>query len=134
MSGIPKNDSCYLICARHGWDKGTAFDLYKILDWMMRLPDEMEEALWEDIQNFEESEQMRYVSSFERILTDRGFKKGLMQGEVRLIARQLKQRFGDLPAWVEQRLQMATESDLARWADAVLSAESLESILGPSPH
>ena len=38
---------------RHGWDKRTAFDLYKILDWMMRLPDEMEEALWEDIQNFE---------------------------------------------------------------------------------
>jgi flagellar biosynthesis/type III secretory pathway protein FliH len=114
--------------------------------------------LWEDVKKVEESEQMRYVSSFERILIDRGFKKGLeqgiergiekgiekgieegmqrgvMQGEVRLIERLLKKRFGDLPAWVDRRLQMATESELATWTDAVLTADSVESVLGPSPH
>lgn len=147
---------------RHGWDKRIAFDLYKILDWMMRLPDELDEALWEDIKNIEESQQMRYVSSFERILMDRGFKKGLeqgiergiekgleqglekgiergvqrgvMQGEARIIERLLKKRFGELPAWASQRLRMATEPELTAWADAVLAADSIESVLGAAPH
>ena len=106
----------------------------------MRLPDELDEALWEDIKNIEESQKMRYVSSFERILMDRGFKKGLeqgiergiekgleqglekgierglqrgvMQGEARIIERLLKKRFGELPAWAGQRLRMATEAEL----------------------
>ena len=147
---------------RHAWDKRIAFDLYKILDWMMRLPDELDEALREDIKNIEESQQMRYVSSFERILMDRGSKKGLeqgiergiekgleqglekgiergvqrgvMQGEARIIERLLKKRFGELPAWAGQRLRMATEAELTAWADAVLVADSIESVLGAAPH
>jgi len=139
---------------RHGWNRRTAFDLYKILDWMMRLPDDLDKALWEDVKKTEEGQQMRYVSSFERILMDQGFKKGLEQGiergieqgieqgiergitrgEAKLIERLLQQRFGDLPAWARQRLSLASESELTAWADVVLTADSLESILGSSPH
>ena len=125
---------------------------------MMRLPDDLDKALWEDVKKTEEGQQMRYVSSFERILMDQGFKKGLEQGieqgiergieqgieqgiergitrgEAKLIERLLQQRFGDLPAWARQRLSLASESELTAWADVVLTADSLESILGSSPH
>lgn len=120
----------------------------------MRLPDDLDKALWEDVKKTEEGQQMRYVSSFERILMDQGFKKGLEQGieqgiergieqgiergitrgEAKLIERLLQQRFGDLPAWARQRLSLASESELTAWADVVLTADSLESILGSSPH
>jgi hypothetical protein len=109
---------------------------------MMRLPDDLDKALWEDVKKTEEGQQMRYVSSFERILMDQGFKKGLEQGiergitrgEAKLIERLLQQRFGDLPAWARQRLSLASGSELTAWADVVLTADSLESILGSSPH
>ncbi len=116
----------------------------------MRLPDDLDKALWEDVKKTEEGQQMRYVSSFERILMDKGFKKGLEQGieqgiergiergitrgEAKLIERLLQQRFGDLPAWARQRLSLASGSELTAWADVVLTADSLESILGSSPH
>ena len=73
---------------------------------------------------------MRYVTSFERIGFGRGFDKGLAEGELRLLQRQLTKKFGELPAWVSQKISMAAEPDLLAWSDAVLTADSLEAVFG----
>ncbi len=59
-----------------------------------------------------------------------GRKKGLQEGEARLLSRQLERRFGELPAWVGQRLESADAGRLLEWGERVLTASSLEEALG----
>lgn len=115
---------------RYGWEKQVVLDLYRILDWMMHLPDDLEREFWGDVLTVEENEEMTYVTSFERIGFGRGFDKGLVEGELRVFQRVLGKKFGELPVWVEQRLEGAQEADLLAWTDAVLTADSLEAVFG----
>ncbi|MEI2644506.1 MAG: DUF4351 domain-containing protein [Candidatus Competibacter sp.] len=79
---------------------------------------------------------MRYVSSFERIATQRGMEKGMekgiSRGQALLLRRQLTRRFGPLPEWAEARLNQADSTQLELWALRVLEAGSLEEMFGAS--
>ena len=37
-------------------------------------------------------------------------------------------RFGEIPAWAEERLNKATGKELEQWADRILDASSLEEV------
>ena len=50
--------------------------LFKFLDWVMVLPEELEEALSIDLAKFEKEKMMPYVSSIERIAEKRGRAEG----------------------------------------------------------
>jgi len=65
---------------------------------MLRLPEELEEQLWSEIQTFETVEHMPYVTSVERIGIRKGIQQGIRQGleqEHLLLSRQARKRFGD---------------------------------------
>jgi hypothetical protein len=47
-----------------------------VLDWMMRLPDNLEQKLWQDIEQIEGGTRMRYVTSVERLAIERGLQQG----------------------------------------------------------
>ena len=49
-----------------------------------------------------------------------------------LLHRQLRKRFGELPDWVETRLQEATTAQLELWAEQLLDAETLEGVFQES--
>lgn len=49
------------------WDKQRIIDLFTIIDWLMRLPERLNQQLWYEIENFEQEKTMRYVTSVERI-------------------------------------------------------------------
>ena len=51
--------------------------------------------------------------------------KGLQEGEARLLLRVLASRFGDLPQWVQERVQQAEVSQLERWGERLLDARTL---------
>ena len=115
-----------------GWSGERIRPLLKVLDWMLYLPTELDRQLWQDIQQSEGENVMAYVSSIERIGIEKGVLQGVVQGESKLLRRLLKQRFGTLPAWVLDKISHATEYDLERWSDGVLSAPSLEAIFDDS--
>ena len=50
-----------------------------------------------------------------------------------MLRRQLRRRFGELPAWAEERLGAAPAELLEAWGEAVLEAESLEDIFAKGP-
>ena len=131
---------------RKGWERRRIIEWLAILDWMMRLPEELDKRLWQEISEIEEEQRMRYVTSFERFYQEewkeKGLKEGLekgiekgealgyRKGESSLLQKQLKGRFGVLPTWVEQRLEAAEEQELERWGLALLTAPSLEAVFG----
>jgi len=80
-----------------GLTREDVVTLFHFLDWLMRLPLELEQQLWRELQAEEEVRKMQYVSSVERI----GRQKGLQQGldfERQLLLRQLRRRFGEAVA------------------------------------
>lgn len=54
--------------------------------------------------------------------------KGMQKGEITLLKRQIKLRFGGLPAWTEDRLTQATTDQLEHWAEQILDAKTLEEV------
>ena len=62
------------------------------------------------------------------ITRDEGLVKGRVEGESRLLKRQLERRFGPLPQWVSERLGSAKEEELETWSEAVLTAPTLDAV------
>jgi hypothetical protein len=58
--------------------------------------------------------------------------EGRAEGAGRLLLRQLTARFGAVPAEAKARILGATEPTLARWSLRVLTAPTLEAVLGPA--
>ncbi len=59
-----------------GYEKQDIIDLYCFIDWLLVLPEDLEEEFVRELCEFEKEKIMQYVSSIERI----GFKKGKQQG------------------------------------------------------
>ena len=62
---------------------------------------------------------------------EQGVRRGRVEGERAVVERLLLRRFGELPRSASERLVGASTSDLERWADRVLDANSLDDVFGP---
>ena len=59
-----------------------------------------------------------------------GEAKGRVDGMSQVLQKQLRRKFGSLPAWAKNRLESATPVNLVRWAGRVLTGLDLEDVLG----
>ena len=55
-------------------------DLFLVLDWMMQLPSDLKQQLWQNLRTMEQENRMAYVSSVEEIGIEKGVQKGIEQG------------------------------------------------------
>lgn len=121
-----------------GFERQRIIDFFNLIDWMMRLPKELEEKFWSDLDRFEEEMKMRYVNSVERMALERGMETGLQQGlragKIQVIAQLLAARFGALPAPAKAKLDAATEEELDAWTEALLWAPSIDAVFDASRH
>ena len=123
-----------------GLERQRIVDVFRVIDWMMKLPEENDTRFRRSVVMMEEELSMRYVTSIERLAIEEGMAKGmqqgmqqgLKQGKARLLGRLLTRRFGELPPWAIECLASASEAQLESWADAVLSSDTLEQVLGQS--
>ena len=94
----------------------------------MKLPEWLDQQVWHEIETIEESEKMQYITSVERIGIAKGRVEGRVEGESRLLRKQLERRFGALPTWATDKLNSAAEQDLESWGEAVLTAPTLDAV------
>ena len=70
-------------------------------------------------------------------IAEQWLKEGEARGEARarsaILSRQLRHRFGRLPAGVRKRIDGASEDQLDTWLDAVLDAPELEAVFRRAP-
>jgi hypothetical protein len=76
-----------------GFTREDVVALFHFLDWLMRLPAELEQQLWRELQAEEEVRKMQYVSSVQRIGRQEGLREGL-DSERHLMLRWVRRRFG----------------------------------------
>jgi hypothetical protein len=138
---------------KHGWSKERIIVLFKVINWMMALPEQQQELYWHAVLKLEEEHNMKcleWVTPLEQSFMDKGWKKGLekgieqgieqgleqgrREGTVTLLERQLARRFGPLPKTAQRKLAKASLSDLAAWSDALPDAQSLKQMFASTAH
>ena len=106
----------------------SMLELFRFIDWVLTLPEGLENQLWTEVQQFDEEKRMHYVSSFERIAQKKGMEQGIGQGQARLLHLQIQQRFGLIPPEIAARIDEGRPEQLERWALRVLDAASLNDV------
>ena len=56
-------------------------------------------------------------------------KKGIQMGELKILRRQIKKRFGSVPNWAEERLGKLSAKELEELSVRVHDAKSMETLL-----
>jgi hypothetical protein len=89
-----------------GYQREDIISLFRFIDWVMRLPEELENSFWQEVTQYEEEKKMPYVTSAERI----GLKKGLVEG----IAISLELKFGSEGLTILPEISQIQDVDILR--------------------
>jgi hypothetical protein len=83
---------------RRGWGRDDILKLYRFIDWLIRLPEDLERRIEERRQELEGTKTMPYISTMERWAMERGRKEGeqegVRKGLLKAIEAVLELRFG----------------------------------------
>ncbi|MEK7396573.1 MAG: cytosolic protein [Candidatus Poribacteria bacterium] len=63
-----------------GLKEEDVLKLFRFIDWLIQLPEELENEFWNEIERYEEEKRMPYVTSVERIGIKKGIEQGIEQG------------------------------------------------------
>lgn len=108
-----------------GYERDVILELFRIIDWMIRLPETLERQFLESVYQLEETKKMPYVTSAERF----GIEKGMQQGEAIILLRQMTRKYGaDVATAYRERIEQADASTLEEWSERLLFAEKAEDI------
>jgi hypothetical protein len=64
-----------------GYNGDQVRDLYRFVDWIMVLPEKLGDIFWHELQDYEQENNMTFITSVERI----GIKKGKQETEKRIV-------------------------------------------------
>src|SRR5207244_1221381 len=70
-----------------------------------------------------------HIDIMENKVLGREYKRGLQEGELKVLRRQIEKRFGPIPSWAEERLQTRSMTEIEDLIVRVLDAQSIEDLL-----
>jgi hypothetical protein len=106
-----------------GYNAEQVRELFGLIDWMMHLRADLEERFKHQLDELEESLQVSYVTSVERIAK----REAAIETRQQTLIRQLRRRFDDVPANVTHAINATTATEqLDDWLDRFATANSLE--------
>lgn len=105
-----------LLLAARGYSRAYAESLLRFLDWLITLPEELEQKLGDELAELSEDKPMPYVTSWER----RGRKEGRQEGQLDLVLKLLKHKVGTLSAELRAQIGTLPEHRLQELATALL--------------
>jgi hypothetical protein len=116
-----------------GLSKEQVRQLFRLIDWMMDLPQAQFRQFWQEMQQYEKEKQVPYITSVERYGREEGKQEGLREGKreglLRAITLGLKLKFGPEGLQLLPTMQAITDVDkLEALCDAIETATSLEEL------
>lgn len=104
------------------YSKQDVINLFRFIDWIMRLPENDENLFWHELAQIEEESKMRYVTSVEKI----GEKIGEKKGRSEILARMMAKKFGFDNKKSFTLLQKLDSDDLLEFSDLLFDFDSPE--------
>lgn len=92
----------------HRWSTEQIRELYRVIDWLLALPEPLEQQFLDELETWEREQTMPYVSNMER----RGLKRGAFQENREILLEYIEFRAGKVPEDTRERIEAV--SDLAR--------------------
>jgi hypothetical protein len=93
-----------------GFSTKDILSLYRLVDWLMMLPDDLTKKFTQDLIAYEEEKKMPYITSAERIGIEKGIAEGMDKGQLfnarEMLLEALDARFStNTPADVKKQIQ-----------------------------
>ena len=123
---------------QRGFQREDVLELLRFIDWIMILPEELALSFDDEMEKFERSKKMPYVSSFEKRWMKKGLNQGLSQGLSQGASQEamtsvfdaLETRFGTVSESLAERIQKVKDVEqlrrLLRRAIQVASPQEFE--------
>jgi hypothetical protein len=70
-----------------------------------------------------------YIDLLKNKVLGPAFKRGMEEGEMRILRRQIEKRFGAIPNWAEERLAGRSAAELEELSLRILDVPSIEDLL-----
>jgi flagellar biosynthesis/type III secretory pathway protein FliH len=107
--------------------------LFRLIDWLMELPIQLQQGFREEIFQWEEERRMPYVTSIERLAKAEGLEEGRQEGRQEALRESivtfLQVNFGSGGKRFRSRVNKITDVDQLRVLFlAILKAESLDEV------
>ncbi|MCF7993498.1 MAG: DUF4351 domain-containing protein [Chromatiaceae bacterium] len=113
---------------QRGYGREDILELFRVLDWMLRLPPALEQAFIQELTDFEDQTKMPYVTSAERVGHKRGLQQGRQEGEAAMLLRLIHAKFGPPTDAVRERVETADAATLLHWSERILTADSIDDL------
>lgn len=107
-----------------GLNRDAILNLYKFIDWVITLPEELEIRYNDSIHKLKQERTMGYITTAERI----GMKKGYKEGQCNQLLFLLERKFKHVPEEYRRKLKQANVEMLLLWSERLLDAKTLEEI------
>lgn len=116
--------------------KQRMINLFKVIDWMMRLPDGLQARYMRGAIALQRRTNMTYLTSLERHAIGKGIRhgrrkglqEGRQEGRAELLAALLDKRFGTIDPALRARLATADPLQLSAWALNFVDAGTLDEV------
>ncbi len=119
---------------QRGFEAQEVISLLHFIDWLMNLPEELNQQLWQEVNQLQEEQRMQYLTSFERRAKQEGLEQGIEQGvrrgKIELVRQLLSERLGSIDAQRQSRLDQLSSGQLDALARQLLQFQSLDDLDG----
>jgi hypothetical protein len=99
---------------QRGYRREDILELFRFIDWILRLPEDMEERFSDEIYRYEEDMRMPYVTSVERRGMQQGIRRGALLTFREAVMNVLEARFGVIPKSVKNRIGLIDDPELLK--------------------
>jgi hypothetical protein len=107
-----------------GYERQDIMNLFRFVDWVLELPEDLKQAFRDDLAQYEQERQMPYITSIERM----GIEQGRVEGQRSLIDLLLSQKIGQLSQPLDDRISALSSEKLNSLAIALLNFSTLEDL------
>ncbi len=108
-----------------GYNRNKILQLFRLIDWMMTLPQELEQVFDNEMNRYEEEKKMPYITSVERV--------GMLKVQRENVIDNLATRFGEVPPELIEKIEnlydMPVLKQLHRQAIVIGSLEEFQQLL-----
>jgi SOS response regulatory protein OraA/RecX len=120
---------------RRGYGRQDILELFRLIDWLVNLPEAAEQEFKKEIQDFEEENQMPYITSVERLARQEGVSQGIAEGIIQQrredVLEVLEVKFGEIPTEVIQKVNEIEDPTLLKTLHRqAIALGSVEQFLG----
>jgi hypothetical protein len=111
-----------------GYNADEVREIFRLIDWMMSLPEDLSRKFEEELVVLEKSLNMPCVTSVERIAEERGEARGQTKGGAVVVSGLLARTCGAVPEDLQQRMYRLPLEGLHELGEALLDFRSLDDL------